>query len=460
MKLIIDSHVHVPLNELTDAQCEIIREHFTYVNPEWMSAQSSGYGAHTIDKFIHNWEFVFVHSDQYLRIPRGGMKWINDWLNENGIEHVFVDKRHLGKTTTITINPELVLRDYQEKGIGLVQKAQQLVLNYEPGAGKTITALGTIAKLKLTTIILVNSERLMEQWTLEIFKHLNYRSKIGIIQGPKAMVRPITIAMVQTLGKWKPKDLQKLSSKFGLLIHDEVHHAPADGIHTVLENFSTKYRLGLTASKTRKDGLEFLIYDYYDKIRQYERGIILDPTFCFRNTGVKLKLADYKNRWSVLEEKLANDRGRNEFLVKNVMDDVHDGHRVLLLVNRNVAALALSDMLNDNGVPTIPFLGVKKDLCFNELKTKTMSGEIKCIVSCKVFDEGLDIPILSSLHMGSYQAAEEPFRQRLGRIRRPCEGKLHPKVTYYVDNISQAINTAKTVREWLLNFGCTEERNW
>jgi superfamily II DNA or RNA helicase len=47
----------------------------------------------------------------------------------------------------------------------------------------------------------------------------------------------------------------KLGNRFGLIIFDEVHHLPAAGYRNIAEMFAAPYRMGLTATFEREDGL-------------------------------------------------------------------------------------------------------------------------------------------------------------------------------------------------------------
>ena len=47
----------------------------------------------------------------------------------------------------------------------------------------------------------------------------------------------------------------KLGNRFGLIIFDEVHHLAAVGYRNIAEMFAAPYRMGLTATFEREDGL-------------------------------------------------------------------------------------------------------------------------------------------------------------------------------------------------------------
>ena len=51
-----------------------------------------------------------------------------------------------------------------------------------------------------------------------------------------------------------------------MLIHDEVQHASAKSFKDIIDNSLCKYRVGVTATATRKDQMHFLFYDTFGEI--------------------------------------------------------------------------------------------------------------------------------------------------------------------------------------------------
>ena len=64
--------------------------------------------------------------------------------------------------------------------------------------------------------------------------------------------------MVQTLLR---RDLAPVRDRFGLVILDEAHHCPAETFKSVVQHFAARYRIGLTATPTRKDRLHPVLFD-------------------------------------------------------------------------------------------------------------------------------------------------------------------------------------------------------
>jgi superfamily II DNA or RNA helicase len=69
----------------------------------------------------------------------------------------------------------------------------------------------------------------------------------------------VTVAVIQALVRWEPSKLDAFLGGFGLLILDEAHHVAASTFHSVVDRCPARYRLGLTATPEREDGLTALL---------------------------------------------------------------------------------------------------------------------------------------------------------------------------------------------------------
>src|SRR5690606_7083083 len=87
-------------------------------------------------------------------------------------------------------------------------------------------------------------------------------------------------------------------------------------------------------------------------------------------------------------------------------------------------------------------LGYKGILLISATRKSTNWEEIRKDTSVQVIvaqssiaAEGLDYPRLSALHLTCPTSNLPKLEQKLGRIRRVCEGKLPPRIYDYVDNL-------------------------
>lgn len=453
LQITVSNQVHLPMdNPAHETILEQIREHFTYNNPVYLAAKQNGYKTFGIDPLVQNWNLSLFDWKQHLSVPRGGMTWIKQFLAENVIPFTISDKRAKGIDIEVEWNDgKYTPYDYQLRGVDLLKKFQQGVWSYNPGAGKTILACYAISEIKKASLILVNSNELANQWRDQLQEFLSFDHEVGLIQQSTKNIQPITVALMQTLKNWSKDQIAELNEYFGMVIHDEAHHSPADSHQKVLNCLSQKYRMALTASKKRKDQLEFLTYDYYDSIRQLETGNVMIPTVQQINTGFTYPWTR-KMKWQDFEKILSNDVGRNNLIKNEIHEHVVLGHKVLALWSRNDAALQMHNLLLEEGIRSRCLIsGSKFDL--KQIKKEVKSGKIQVIVGCKMFDEGIDVPALSSIHLCSPSSNEEGIRQRTGRITRPCEDKLPPIITDYRDDVTPCKTSSNKRLEWYRDFG-------
>ncbi len=204
----------------------------------------------------------------YIGVPRqAGLKLIS---NEE-----YVDERSRG--TSVKFRRQVKPWDYQEPFIEDIHAAacsdQPDFMAYAAtGKGKTVCATAVIGRLGRTTLIVVDQERLMEQWVKEVQKHLGCDEaiaakdimkgrgeEIGIVQGKTCNYegRKVVVAMLQSLSR---KDYEKaFYDYFGVVVFDEVHTTGAPVFSSVLLDFSAKIRFGVSATPNRRDALKKLI---------------------------------------------------------------------------------------------------------------------------------------------------------------------------------------------------------
>lgn len=194
-----------------------------------------------------------------IHIPR---QFGIDYCNRHGI--AYEDDTSLGSPVAFPRVPQP--RDYQIEPLAQIQECftsfYDFVFRARTGFGKTLSALILASRMGVSTLVIVDQENLKQQWVDSLVKHFGFsEGDIGIVQGKKCTYegKAVTIAMVQTLTQ--KRFPQKLYDAFGLLVADEVHILGAPTFSSVLLDFSAAYRLGISATPKRRDGLQKLL-DY------------------------------------------------------------------------------------------------------------------------------------------------------------------------------------------------------
>lgn len=126
------------------------------------------------------------------------------------------------------------------------------VIHLATGMGKTVCALWLAVHLNVKTLILVHKGFLMDQWSERIQQFCGPEIKVGYIRGDTYDAdADIIIGMIQT---FLVRHLHAPPG-VGLLIVDEAHHIAAKTFQSIMLACPVMYRLGLSATPNRKDGL-------------------------------------------------------------------------------------------------------------------------------------------------------------------------------------------------------------
>ncbi|MEE8168442.1 MAG: DEAD/DEAH box helicase family protein, partial [Candidatus Hydrothermarchaeales archaeon] len=172
---------------------------------------------------------------------------ILDYLKRSGIE--FVDEV-MDTVLCPELKADLKLRDYQEDALSTwFRSGKRGVIVLPTGSGKTVIGIEAISLCNVSSLVVVPTLDLMDQWKQRLESEFNV--EVGSYGGGSHELQGITMSTYDTAYL----RAEELGNKFALIIFDEVHHLPAPGYSNIAEMFASPYRLGLTATYEREDGL-------------------------------------------------------------------------------------------------------------------------------------------------------------------------------------------------------------
>ena len=154
--------------------------------------------------------------------------------------------------------------EYLSNNNGFDKRKGLVVMN--TGVGKTITALSIASKLNQRTLVLLHKNDLIRSWSKDYSDVFDTDEPIGLIQGKNRKIgKYVTLATVQTLYRMSEEELEEFTSLFGLVVGDECHRSSAP-MFSVVDKFNSQYKLGLTATLERSDGLSHVIKLYFGEV--------------------------------------------------------------------------------------------------------------------------------------------------------------------------------------------------
>ncbi|MEM3124790.1 MAG: DEAD/DEAH box helicase family protein, partial [Candidatus Nitrosocaldus sp.] len=151
------------------------------------------------------------------------------------------------------LKSNITLRDYQSKALKQwIYAGMRGCIVLPTGSGKTMIGIKAIEHLNLASLVVVPTLDLMEQWVSSLADALSLsKDEIGMIGGGNDRLKAITVITYDSAYI----RVGAIGNRFALIVFDEVHHLPAPGYRSIAELMAAPYRLGLTATIEREDGL-------------------------------------------------------------------------------------------------------------------------------------------------------------------------------------------------------------
>ena len=401
-------------------------------------------------------------------------KDIIDYLNNSSID--FTDNV-LDLLPCPELQSKIVLRDYQKQALDawtLNDKRGVLVL--PTGSGKTVIGIKAISLLNIPTIVIVPTLDLLDQWRTKLKEE--FIIDVGTLGGGKHELKALTVSTYDSAYI----HAEKLGNKFSLIIFDEVHHLPAESFKQIAEMFASPFRMGLTATYEREDGLHTELNrliggKVFEKKVKDLAGEHLSP-FKIQKIAVKLtaeEQKEYDHNQGIFTDYLRRNNitirtpmdfqkivirsgrdpnARKALLARNKARDValnsvskiekfseilkkHKESRLFIFTEHNKLVHRIS---KEFLIPAITYRTAVRER--KEILDRFRSGIYRAVVTSKVLDEGIDVPEADVGIILSGTGSGRAFVQRLGRILRKKEGK--EAILYEIVSAETSeINTAK-----------------
>jgi superfamily II DNA or RNA helicase len=349
-------------------------------------------------------------------------------------------------------------RPYQEQAIHEWRRAGRCgVVILPTGAGKSLVAQMAIELTKRSTLVIVPTIDLMNQWYDLLLS--SFQAEVGLIGGGYFETGALTVTTYASAFRF----MERMGNQFGLVIFDECHHLPSSIYRYAAEMSLAPFRLGLTATPERSDGademLEHLIGPVvYRREAQELAGEYLADYSVLR-INVELQPAEreaYERERAVfrqfLNEKkisLSSLQGWQLFIIASARSEAgrrammayreskrialgteaklrvlgellqrHKKERVLIFTAENEMVYRIS---HEFLIPAITHqTGIKERRQWLEAFN---SGEVLALATSKVLNEGVNIPDAAVAVVLSGSGSSREHIQRLGRILRKQPGK-------------------------------------
>lgn len=434
---------------------EELRYYFTYKNPQFGRMKAMGKYTGNIPMELTSWANRTVEDlGECLALPRGGTNKLREVFAKHNYTPRFVDQR-LSLAPITGYHNSVVLRPDQERLAKAMIKYENCLIRSPTASGKTETALKVVEWMLEKSgpvLIIVWDSALLYQWVERTALRFGLReSEIGVIGDGKKQVKDITIGMQQTLRL----HIGKYSHSFGSVIADEVQRFAAATFQYVIDRFPAKYRIGISASEQRRDGMEFLIYDAFGSVADEIKRSTLIDTGKIMDVSVRLiptefdyvvKMGSDYLSWNEIDAKhkdyndlinvSSHDDDRNNLIWK-FMEPVLKTGKISLVVSQRVAhAKYWESRIRAAGYSTGLMLGGTEhanefESTLNGLRNKKVQVGIGTLQKSGTAH---DIPTLERAFVLTPLASNKQlFEQLVGRLRRNSPGKTDAICYYFWD---------------------------
>ena len=478
----VGSRIELALADLPVDVVERLRKGFTHKNPQREMLRRIGMPFWSEPPELLTWR----EAGGVLSLPRGGMDRVRAALEDAGLRRRVVDARVSGEQLSRDEIPDhlVTLHPFQAATVETLLARECGIIRAPTGAGKTTTAFGFIARVKVPSLVIVYNVGLFDQWMKRGRKELGVpTSDMGIVRGSKRKLRPITIAMQQTLNA-RGVD-REMRDYFGAVLVDEVHRAAARTMFEAVDPFPARYRVGISADHRRKDRREFLTEDLFgDVLDDISRKDLIASGHVLE-VQIRVVPTDFEAKWygmpteegaggeqvdtgrqvdSVrLNQSIAEDYARNERGLALVLDEWSSGEQVLVFSHVREHCQVLDQRLVARRVQTGFLIGgedYRKE--FRKTVEGLESGEVRVGVGTfQAVGQALDMPTVAvGVCMTPIASNRQFFGQVRGRLCRTAVGKTKARLYYLWDRKVFGKKHLANIVAWNTDVVVQTEAGW
>lgn len=325
----------------------------------------------------------------------------------------------------------------RKEGIELLNSRATCILALCTGYGKTAISINMATKIGMPTLVVISRLCLFDQWIASISKFV-----------PDAKIKKVTaktkIDGTEDFYLMNAINVPKMGRDFykgvGLLIVDELHLIGTEKLSQSMFYVRPRYAIGLSATPTRPDGMDALLYAFFGK-EMVKRKLNRKHTVYRVNTGFVPTVEQNrmgKLDWNSVLNSQAGSLERNKLIVKIVLSQPE--RNFLILCKRVAHAKTLVQLLKEEGEDVTSLVGVQR---FFDTESRVL------VATVQKAGVGFDHPKLDTLLIAA--DLQEYFIQYLGRVFRTQDSE--PIIYDLVDDFRVLVNHYRSRRRVYLEHG-------
>lgn len=430
-------HLYIDRTALPAALVTRLMRLAAFQNPAFYQAQAMRFPTFDKPRVISCAE---LHP-RHMALPRGCLDEARETLTSNGIEIDLADERQFGQALNMKFTG--TLRPDQASAAKSLLAHDCGVLAATTAFGKTVLAISLIADRGCNALVLVHRQQLLDQWLEQLRAFLDVAPEaIGTMGGGKnRLTGKVDVALIQSLVR--KHEVNDCVLNYGHLIVDECHHVSATSFEAVTKRARARYVLGLSATVTRKDGHQPIIFMQCGPVRhrvtaraqltarggvhradQRETGFTADDL-----VGPRIPIA-------TVYRALAESESRNALIFNDVLRALEAGRHPLVLTERRDHLEQLAIRFGPFVRKIVVFRGGmsarERDASIASLRSAE-PGERLVLATGRYLGEGFDYARLDTLFLTLPISWKGTLAQYVGRLHREHIDKKDVLVVDYVD---------------------------
>ncbi|KPJ22604.1 DUF3427 domain-containing protein [Streptococcus phocae] len=392
-----------------------------------------------------NGDFIEQTKKEFERIWNLSIPLTEDVINRYQANRKPILQIDIAEEEVTFHTKEIVPNAMQKKALEGLQsvrdkKEKRALVISATGTGKTyLSALDVKQMAPNRVLFIVHREQILSK-ALESFQRVLqfsdsdaciYKTGLNIDQ------KKYIFATIQTISR--DEHLKKFAKDhFDYILIDEVHKAGADTYRKVMDYFTPKFLLGMTATPERTDGQN--IYELFDYNIAYEIRLqealdndLLCPFIYFGVTDLEID-------GHLIAEDTSFSQLTSDERVKHILSKInyygHSGENVhgLIFCSSKKEVHELSLKLNQAGLRTQALTGDDSHQTRENAIKNLENGHLDYILTVDIFNEGIDIPSINQVVMLRNTESSIIFVQQLGRGLRKHLSKEYVTIIDFIGN--------------------------
>lgn len=443
--------LYIPIKGISSKVINHLKHIASFKNPEFGARLGMHLSTYHVPRVISCADVT----DEWLAMPRGCEDAVAEFFEENAVSVEVEDRANDGHLIDVSFKG--ILRQEQAEAINQLMSYDNGVLSGTTAFGKTVAAIGLIARRKVNTLILVHNKALAKQWRERIggFLAMDYafteppvkrgrkrkRPLVGLLSSEENTLNGnIDIALLQSC--ISGSEVKSFVRNYVMVIVDECHHVSAANFEQVLKYANARYVYGLTATPIRKDGHQPIIFMQCGPIRFTEDAAAQIARQNFRRILIPRfttyrQLGEGKLTYNQTLHELTVDKRRNQQIVDDVANMLKEG-RTPIVITKLVGHVALlAELIRPICNNLIVLVGSvssrERKVTEQQLQSISPNEPMVIVASLSYIAEGFDLPRLDTLLLAQPVSYKGLVAQYTGRLHRSYEGKTEVRIYDYVD---------------------------